>query len=94
MKNIKTKIELEKWARRCLIEAMLANIPFKIIAESMLGDWKGSELADLKSKLSQFAMFGGFIDDEVLRKICDYFGAHDPVADKVSEELYDEYYRR
>ena len=79
---VRSKMELIAWARRCLIEAMLAGISYDALAKAMRLN---------KDTLAQFATFGQRIDDAQLKVICDYFGDNDPVADRIAE-VYDEYY--
>lgn len=80
--NIRTKIELEKWARRVLIEAMLAGFPFKTLSQGI------GVSAD---KLQGFSCFGARVEDAELKLICNYLGDHDFPADKASDD-YDAYY--
>ena len=80
--NIRTKIELEKWARRVLIEAMLAGVTFKALS------WA---IGVKQDKLQGFACFGARVEDDELKLICDYMGAHDFPLEKATDD-YDVYY--
>jgi len=57
---IRTKIELEQWARRVLIDAMLAGIPFAALAKTV---------GVSSEKLSAFACFGARIEEAELKRI-------------------------
>ena len=83
MKQLRTKLELIAWARRVLIEAMLAGISFRILSQG---------IGVSQAKLSQFTCFGAALSDDELKLVCEYMGANDPVADKITQEKYQEYY--
>ncbi len=78
--NIRTKIQLEQWARRVLIEAMLSGMPFKSLA---------SAIGVNQEKLQGFACFGARIEESELKLICNYLGDHDFPADKAADDYSD-----